>query len=102
MKIDQALTKYGAYISAFVLLIWSIKFIIFATTMALVIAQEGITGALALFFSTFCGAIHRKNRIREFRRKDKPRPFSKDYEDSSFLSAPATTFTATTNYNEPN
>ena len=29
VKIDQALTKYGTYISAFVLLIWTIKFFIF-------------------------------------------------------------------------
>ena len=28
VKIDQTLTKYGAYISIFVLIIWSIKFII--------------------------------------------------------------------------
>ena len=103
MKIDQALTKYGAYISAFVLLIWTIKFVIFTVTMTLMMMQEGFTGALALFFSTFCSTVHRRNRIREFRRKDKPpRPYSKDYEESSFLSTPTTTFTAATNYNNPN
>ena len=103
VKIDQALTKYGAYISAFVLLIWTIKFVIFTVTMTLMMMQEGVTGALALFFSTFCGTIHRRNRIREFSKKDKPpRPYSKDYEESSFLSTPTTTFTAATNYNNPN
>ena len=64
------------------------------------ITQEGITGALALFFSTFCSTIHRKNIIRESRRR--PRPYSKDYEEHSFISAPSTTHTTTTNYNSPN
>ena len=98
VKIDKVLTKYGAYISTFVLLIWSVKFLIFTVTMTLMITQEGITGALALFFSTFCGTIHRKNIIRESRRK--PRPYSKDYEEHSFISAPSMTTTAS-NYNSP-
>ena len=79
------------------------KITIFTVTMTLMMMQEGVTGALALFFSTFCGTIHRRNRIREFSKKDKPpRPYSKDYEESSFLSTPTTTFTAATNYNNPN
>ena len=99
VKIDKTINKYGAYISTFVLLIWSVKFIIFTVTMTLMITQEGITGALALFFSTFCGTIHRKNIIRESRRK--PRPYSKDYEEHSCISAPSMTPTAS-NYNSPN
>ena len=98
-KIDKTINKYGAYISTFVLLIWSVKFLIFTVTMTLMIIQEGITGALTLFFSTFCGTIHRKNIIRESRRK--PRPYSKDYEEHSFISAPSMTTTAS-NYNSPN
>ena len=100
VKIDKIITKYGAYISTFVLLIWIVKFLIFTVTMTLMIIQEGITGALTLFFSTFCGTIHRKNIIRESRRN--PRPYSKDYEEHSFISAPSKTHTTTTKYNSPN
>ena len=90
-RIDQTLTKYGAYISAFVLIIWTIKSIIFMVTLTMMILQEGMTGAVALLFATCCGSVHRQHRIREIRKNLKPRPFSKDYEETSFLSTPAPT-----------
>ena len=74
MKIDQALTKYGAYISAFVLLIWTIKFLVFTVTMTLMMMQEGVTGALALFFSPsvvqFIGETELENSARRTSHQD--------------------------------
>ena len=101
----KKINEYGIWISVLVLTIWTVKLLIFMVTFTILTIQEGATGGLALVLSSCCGAIHRRNNIRNYRRNvmtPKPVPLIKDYEDTSFITqSPTPTYTQTGGYTVP-
>ena len=68
-KLKAWIEKYGAYLSALIILVWTGKCMLWIALLFNTIVREGKNVAVALVYRTCCGALYKSGRIRRHNNK---------------------------------
>ena len=68
-KLKVGIEKYGAYLSALIILVWTGKVMLWIALLFNTVVREGKNVAVALVYATCCGALYKSGRIKRHNNK---------------------------------
>ena len=68
-KLKVEVEKYGAYLSALIILVWTGKVMLWVALLFHKVVREGKNVAVALVYATCCGALYKSGRIKRHNNK---------------------------------